>query len=147
MKRILIPLLALSASTAFATSHAQPGAHFIENWDLDGDGRVTLEEAIEKRGDLFYMFDQDENGVLDGAEYDQFDATRRADIDMNAGGRDTGPMKQLDARMGRAFNDADGDGMVTRDEFLAGTSDWFALVDRDGDGAITSADFGPPRGD
>ena len=39
-------------------------------------------------------------------------------------------------------NDVDGDGQVSRDEFLARTPDWFAKMDRDGNGSVTTEDFG-----
>jgi Ca2+-binding EF-hand superfamily protein len=44
--------------------------------------------------------------------------------------------------MMRGFNDADGDGMVSREEFTSRTADWLAMMDRDGDGQVTAADFG-----
>ena len=41
--------------------------------------------------------------------------------------------------------DADGDGMVSTEEFVAMGEDWFARFDPDGDGAVTADDFGPGR--
>lgn len=43
----------------------------------------------------------------------------------------------------RAFNDTDGDGLVSRDESTARVPDWFAMMGRTGDGAVTTDDFGP----
>lgn len=43
----------------------------------------------------------------------------------------------------RAFNDVDGDGRVSRDEFMARVPDWYAMMDRNADGTITTDDFGP----
>lgn len=135
----------LIATSAFA-QQSQPGAHFVENWDMNGDGQVTLAEAQEKRTELFYMFDSDENGLLNDAEYDLFDETRRADMDENAGGHKKGAMRGIDQAMMRQFNDVDGDGMVSRDEFIAKAEAWFAMVDRNGDGVVTTADFGRTGG-
>jgi Ca2+-binding EF-hand superfamily protein len=135
--------MALVLPAAALAQQGVPGLHFIENWDLDGDGQVTLAEATEKRGEIFFMFDQDENGALDATEYDLFDETRQADMDANAGGHGNGPMRGVNEGMMRAFNDADGDGTVTRDEFLARVADWFAMMDRSGDGVVTTDDFGP----
>ena len=45
--------------------------------------------------------------------------------------------------MGRVFNDVDGDDRVSREEFMARVPDWFAMMDRNGDGGITTSDFGP----
>lgn len=145
MTRFLLAIALGALSTAaLAASHAVPGAHFIENWDTDGDGQVTLAETAEKRGDLFVMFDQDEDGALSGAEYDLFDQTRQADIAANAGGR-KGPMQRVDQAMSRDFNDLDADGTVSRAEFDRQSAAFFALIDRDGDGTVTAADF-TPRG-
>lgn len=53
------------------------------------------------------------------------------------------PMKNAMAGMTLEFNDTDGDGFVSRDEFIAHTADWVAMIDRNGDGTISTADFGP----
>lgn len=122
------------------------GAHFIENWDLDGDGQVSLEEATEKRGDIFYMFDQDESGLLDAEEYKLFDETREEDMKANAGGHGKGkPMERANRGMMLDFNDVDGDGAVSRQEFTSKTADWFGMVDKNGDGVVTADDFGPRK--
>ena len=64
------------------------------------------------------MFDQDENGALDAAEYDLFDETRTADMQANAGGHN-GQMRGVSQAMARDFNDVDKDGLVTEEEFLS----------------------------
>ena len=49
------PILA-TAALVFALpalAQNQPGAHFIEMWDLDENGSVSIEEARERRGDIF----------------------------------------------------------------------------------------------
>ena len=86
-KSLLATLLTLPL-TAFA-GEGLPGSHFIENWDLDTNGRVTLEELIEKRGDVFYAFDSDENGELSAEEYVYFDEARKTDIDSQAEAKGT----------------------------------------------------------
>ena len=42
----------------------------------------------------------------------------------------------------RAYNDLDGDGLVSRDEFMARVPDWFSMMDRNGDGTVSEEDFG-----
>ncbi|MCA0872300.1 EF-hand domain-containing protein [Seohaeicola saemankumensis] len=141
----LCALALATASGAATAGGTRPGAHFIENWDLDGDGRVTSAEAAQKRAEVFVMFDQDADGALDAAEYDLFDETRQADMAENAGGHQKGPMQRINQGLQRVFNDTDGDGRVTADEFTARSDAWFAMIDRDGDGVLTPADFRPAK--
>lgn len=44
--------------------------------------------------------------------------------------------------MTRENADLDGDGQVTREEFIAGVDLWFPKQDRNGDGVISAEDFG-----
>jgi len=145
MEFISVRVLAAAAlCLSAAASHAQqvPGAHFIENWDSDGDGQVTALEVAEKRAALFYMFDQNEDGVLDENEYALFDETRAADMAANAGGRQ-GPMRIVDEALALAFNDVDADGRVSRDEFAEGSQRFFQAIDANGDGLLKTEDFRP----
>ncbi|MFT5742464.1 MAG: Ca2+-binding EF-hand superfamily protein [Paracoccaceae bacterium] len=141
MFRALTLALALSAPAAMA--QGTPGTHFVENWDLDADGTVTAAELTERRDMVFGMFDDDQNDILDAAEYANFDETRAADMAQNAGDQGNG---QGGGRMMQGltldYNDTDGDGLVTRAEFTAGGAGWFVLMDQNSDGAITNDDFG-----
>lgn len=196
MKRALILTTAIiiALSLPAVAQNGVPGEHFITNWDLDESGGVTLEEARERRGDIFYAFDADEDGTLNDEEYAMFDEAREADMQNNgmaqggqgqagqgqagqgqAGqgqGRGMGKQQGQGRGMGqgqgqgqgrgmgmgqgpsaapgdhgaatammRKNADTNGDGTVTRDEFVAGTDAWFARQDRNGDGTITTDDF------
>ena len=133
----LVALFPLSAAAQGA-----PGAHFIENWDQDGDGTVTLAELRQKRGYVFYTFDADDNGMLDAEEYGHFDEARAVDMEGQSA-HAKGKLGRAQEGMTLTFNDADGDGQVSESEFLSKAKDWLALIDRDGSGNVTSADFGP----
>ena len=130
----LIPVVAFAQET--------PGSHFLENWDMDGNGAVSLEEIMERREIVFNMFDNDQNGALDSEEYVIFDETRAADMENNAGGHGKGGDRMQEG-LTFDFNDIDTDGRVSKDEFLSNSAAWVAQIDRNGDGMITSADFGP----
>ncbi len=129
------------AGSALAQGNT-PGAGFIENWDMDGNGAVTLEEIIEKRGEVFYMFDQEDDGILSAENYKLFDEVRAAD-QAQAAGNSNGTREQRGAKgMTLEFNDTNGDGEVSLAEFIENSDEWFAIMDRNGDGEVTSADFG-----
>ena len=56
-------------------------------------------------------------------------------------GQNGGPGQVIHAAMEMQANDADGNGMVTRDEFLAQSAPIFAALDRTGDGQVKLDDF------
>jgi len=117
MKPILAALALILAAAPALAQQGNPGAHFLENWDTDGDGRVTLAEAESRRGDVFAAFDADEDGALRGAEYDLFDQARAQDQQGQGHGAGYGP---ADRGMERGFNDRDGDGAITATDFGRG---------------------------
>ncbi|MDO7624321.1 MAG: EF-hand domain-containing protein [Loktanella sp.] len=137
---VLLTCAALMPIAAFAQD--TPGSHFVENWDLDGNGSVSSEEITERRGDIFVMFDQDEDGMLSAEEYVLFDETRAADMENNAGGHGKGGDRMQEG-LTLGFNDTDADGQVSKEEFVSNSAAWFTQIDRNGDAMITSADFGP----
>ncbi|WP_377508519.1 EF-hand domain-containing protein [Octadecabacter sp. R77987] len=146
MFRSLALVLTLVAPAAMAQN--SPGGHFIENWDLDADGAVSATEIVERRDMIFSMFDGDLNDSLDATEYAHFDETRAADMAQNAGGHGNGQGEgggRMMQGLTLAYNDADGDGAVTRAEFAAGSAGWFEIMDMNGDGSITADDFGRGR--
>lgn len=165
------PLLTVAALVIAlpALAQNQPGAHFLEMWDLDENGLVSIEEARERRGDIFTTFDADDDGVLSSEDYVLFDEAREADMKehgigqgggkgMGQGGgqgKGQGQGKGRGQGMGQGMGehsaamamtrenaDLDGDGQVTRQEFLAGVDIWFPKQDRNGDGILTAEDFG-----
>lgn len=141
--------LTATAFSLFATSllagQTGPGSHFIENWDLDEDGQVTLSEATERRSDIFVTFDENDDGTLSAAEYDMFDEARANDMKENGlgQGRGKGKGKNSPANgMLREFTDTNSDGVVTRAEFMDSVPAWYARMDKNSDGTVTTDDFG-----
>ena len=125
-----------------AAAEGGPGAHFIESWDRNNDGIVTLVELRAKRGDVFYTFDSDENGFLNAEEYGYFDDARQADME-GQGEHAQGKLGRVQEGLVMAFNDSNGDGQVSEAEFFANAKNWLALIDRNESGDVTPADFGP----
>ncbi len=80
MKRTttLLSAAALALTMPLSVNAQVPGEDFLNNWDYDGDGQVTLAEVLERRADLFDGFDADENGVLSEEEMADHNAMRDA---------------------------------------------------------------------
>jgi len=147
MKRSVLVLAALLPvlGSPPALAAERPGAHFIENWDLDGNGEVTVEEARSRRSDVFASFDANDDGFLDAEEYELFDEARAQDQAENEpAGFGRGARNPANG-MRLEVNDNDGDGKVSQAEFLDNAPIWIMKIDRNGDGVVTQADFGPGR--
>jgi len=141
MKRYLIPaVLVLTATATAALAQTTPGDQFMQSWDLDGNGAATLEELREMRGNVFAAFDADQNDILDAEEYVYFDEARANDV-ANYEAEQRDQMQAVADGMSLTASDTDGDGVVGREEFLAGTDGWFADLDKNGDGGIMLVDF------
>lgn len=138
---VLATIAIIAPFAAFAEETS--GSHFMLNWDLDESGAVTVAEITERREMVFNMFDQDENGRLNAEEYVAFDETRAADMENNAGGGHGQGGGRMQEGLTLGFNDTDGDGEVSKAEFLERSEAWVTMVDRDEDGSITAVDFGP----
>ncbi|SFJ91125.1 hypothetical protein [Celeribacter neptunius] len=181
MKRLAFSI-GLMAALPLAASAQGIGTEFMTNWDTDENGQVTLAEVRERRGDLFYMFDADEDGRLNDEEYATFDETRAMDREMHLeeygisagpgaglgrgqggpgaqgqgfarqaqqsqkgpgnGQRFAAGIDQVQNSMTRKANDLNGDGVVTREEFIDNGNQWFARMDRNRDGVVSLQDFG-----
>jgi Ca2+-binding EF-hand superfamily protein len=88
----------------------------------------TLDEALDRSAQKFARRDTNSDGVIDADEIRARGANRLE------------YMKKK--RMHRL--DADKDGTVSKEEYLARAKEWFAMIDLDGDGVITAKDL-PPR--
>jgi len=141
---VVVALLSLT-SPAFAQQGqggGQPGAQFIQNWDLSGNGHVSRADFLQRRDDIFRMFDADENDSLGEADLQAIADHLAAEDDQRghaAGGR--GPGRIIHEAMTLQFNDTDGDGAISRAEFAESSVRVFGMLDANGDDKIDSADF------
>lgn len=139
-----VAALSLVSGMAFA-QNGSPGAHMIDQWDGNADGQITLEEARTKRGEVFYMFDIENDGVLTAEDWtgvaDHMAAELGGKGQGQGQGHARGPGAKMHAAMTAAYNDADGDGQVTLAEFTAATDNLFAALDANGDKVVTMDDF------
>ena len=142
MKQSVLAIAMVIAASAALAEDTVPGSHFVENWDTDGDGVVSIEDITKRRGDVFFTFDANDNGALDADEYVDFDEARANDRENNGGHGSGNGLRRASEGMTLAFNDTDGNGEVSREEFLARSADWLELLDRNSDGVVTTDDFG-----
>lgn len=151
----------LTALAAFGTGIAQaqdlpvPGAQFMLQWDLDGDGKVTPAEAREQRQNIFYMFDQDSDGRFSKEEFAGIDEHKALEREAGKGpgsqrpaapGQGFGPGKGMGQGMGAGQGKGMGQGMgqgmgggLTGFDMPA--EEGMRLFDADRDGTITEAEF------
>lgn len=146
---------------------------YIKRFDADGDGKVTSAEVESGQREWVQKRDKDGDGRLSSGEAPRFfsrraGAQRAAETVEAAIERGLRRFKALDAngdgsiekpemitaeterrayRMRRAMHrlDADRDGKVTIEEFVAQAKDRFTTLDLDSDGRITAADLPPQQ--
>ncbi len=148
-KLATMALLTALGSTTLAQAQGQNGAGapmamFIEEWDQNADGVITLDDIATRRTDIFVMFDQSGDGMIDAEEQGMMAETiASAEADKAGGGHGPGgPGQLIHGAMTLAYNDTDADGMISAAEFDAASPRLFAELDSNGDGSVTPADFG-----
>jgi hypothetical protein len=105
--------------------HGGPGMNMMESFDTNQDGKLTQAEIDAARADRLAKFDGDKDGKLTLEEYQALwlDAMRERMVDR---------FQQLDA---------DGDAVVTVDEFGRPFAVIVMRRDRNGDGELTAEDL------
>lgn len=141
---VVVALLSLTLP-AFAQQGqggGQPGAQFIQNWDLSDNGHVSRADFLQRRDDIFRMFDVDETDVLEHEELQAITehlAAEQGQPGHGDGGR--GPGRIIHDAMTLQFNDVNGDGVISRAEFAESSARVVDMLDVNGDGKIDMADF------
>lgn len=109
--------------------------------DANGDNSITQAEVDTLQAEMFAWMDRNEDGFLDDADRSPMHARMqaiRAEQGGMAGGRgarrgDRGP----GGGAGMTQADADGDGRVSRAEFLGREDRMFGMLDADENGVVT----------
>ena len=103
----------------------------LERYDGNGDGVVDMAELRAERAARFDRLDPSREGRVGKADF--LLAVARS------------PAADQVARLDQLFDrmDADGDGVLTRGEYLAYAERWFDRMDRNGDGQLTRRPLGP----
>jgi Ca2+-binding EF-hand superfamily protein len=110
-------LLCLLSAASMAQTMRHGGEGMFERADANNDGSVTKEEFIAARGEQFAKLDRNSDGYLDSTDMPKRMAERRK---QNGGGE----------MHGGQF-DTDGNGKVSKDEFINGPTLIFDRVDAD----------------
>ncbi len=139
---IVSALLTTSPTSILAAGSGSgiPGQNFINSWDRNEDGIVTIEEIKEKRNEIFNAFDSNEDDYLDAEEYVYFDEARANDMASKGVTASNNPKKGANLMTLKA-NDINGDGRVSREEFIKNATSFFTAKDTNGDGVISNEDF------
>lgn len=104
-----------------AFAQETPSSYFLENWDMNDNGAVSLDEIMERRETVLNMFDNDQNGALVSEECVIFDETSAADVENNACGHGKGGDRMQEG-LTVCFNDIDNDGRVSKEEFVSNSA-------------------------
>lgn len=116
------------------------GGRMMKRFDADKDGKVTAEEHAAGLRKIFAEMDLDNDGKITDADLPPTMRGRNVLAGDAAGpGRGFGRGMPMMRHLRGA--DADKDGTVTLDEFLAAARKRFATMDRNTDGAVDKADF------
>lgn len=126
MPKTTFTIAAILVAIATIPASAQPGR--LAAVDLNNDGAISRDEATEARRQMFTRLDTNSDGQVSAAEMQSARDTVKAAAQM------VDAMIVIRTRR----MDADGNGTLSQDEFMA-ENPMFDRIDRNGDG-IASAD-------
>jgi len=145
MKRHLLPPIGLAAlicvmgvSQVIAQGGGRGMMERFDTLDADSDGALSATEATEWRTAVFYAMDENEDERLTKEEYMSVRLGRGAD-ETQRGPRSA----QRQAEKAAVFDamDPDGDGYVSQAQFMTEGEREFAKTDADNDGKVTLQEF------
>jgi Ca2+-binding EF-hand superfamily protein len=138
----IIAITAISAPAKASSHHARMMVHgAMMPQDLDKNGTLSLEEFLAPKENRFTLIDSNKDGSLSAKELAAApaatDARARRMKDWLAKADDA-DKAMLDARQARTFRglDANSDGAISREEYLAMDVLKFAALDKNNDGEV-----------
>jgi Ca2+-binding EF-hand superfamily protein len=135
MKTRILVLAALLAGAA-GTVHAAEGRSardIFRQMDANGDRSLQFEEIAAARGRLFDAIDVDHDGVADASELRKA-ASEKAN-------RDIQWARTAEFAAQRQRIDANGDGVIFREEFVAFIPDRLLDADKNGDRSLSMSEL------
>jgi hypothetical protein len=129
--KVAIAAILMFASCGPALAQSRDGG-VMEQADANKDGKVTRQEYTDARAAQFARMDRNGDGVVDDA-----DSRERADQSA-VGKRVAGAMR------GRI--DANGDGKISKDEFVSAPTMLFDRFDADKNGELDAKELEAARG-
>ncbi|HLS81404.1 MAG TPA: hypothetical protein VK025_08375 [Steroidobacter sp.] len=133
LKKMIFAGALMAAGTMMAQAHPQPGA-FLEKADANQDGMIVRDEFLAMHAEQFARLDANGDSFLD--EADRAARAAAAPQGANKQHRDYRRGARMHARM-----DADGDGRVSKDEFMNGATARFDRLDADKNSALDAQEI------
>lgn len=121
-------------------ARAHTKERFMQQYDSDGDGKVSKEEFLAARVISHEEKDLNGDGVVTAAEYV---AEWEVRLDKQLAAQREASVKQAYVRFGVLDKDEDND--MTIDEFNASGDRTFGMYDTDGDGVVSEGEAMPER--
>lgn len=113
-----------------ASAHERYGAgQMFEHADTNKDGSVARDEFLAARAEQFAKLDRNSDGVIDDADLPEGAKERR--------GPHAGKMRQQ--------FDANGDGKLSKEEFVNGPTPMFDAADKNGNGVLEESELDAAR--
>lgn len=147
---LVLPLAAallLSTGVAFAEPSSAPAddkgaAHErpMAEMDTDKDGAISADESAAQAAKKFNEIDQDKDGTVSVDELEKYREAERTKREAE--------MKKREAEMKKKYRekvDPDGDGKITKEEFMKSAAERQKKLDTNGDGKITKEEVAERR--
>lgn len=136
---LILPLAAVllfGAGTAFAEPGTEKAAEAPPHESTEKEGGVSGEESAARAGKKFDEIDADKDGAVSTVEMDKYREAEKAKREAARATREPEMKKKYHEKI-----DPDGDGKITRDEFIKNANERHTGMDGDGNGTVSREEF------